>query len=286
MLFADTLAGLVRVTASIVSTTVAPVLFTETVKPGLAAALAILQQPSLAAQATIPLGTQPKVQVTDQFGNAVAASGLPIAVSPVVDCTRTACGQRVPPTGSLPSLSRIPVPTTIAQTQSISDTFPRGIGGITEVKTDGNGVATFSNLALNLSVGPWQLVFADTSAGVQLVSVVTDAVQLSPGPAASIVAWGVADTTTQIGLLGATLLPSVRVIDKVGNGVPKVGVTWSTDTLGSRLDNTTTVTDDNGIAAPGNWVIPPIAGAVLTFSIIAKPALNLENAPLTLYAIP
>jgi len=305
-LVTDTLAGPVSVTVSAPQTTVPSVIFTATVKPGLPALLTLLQQPSPTAQATIPLGVQPKVQVADQFGNPVAVSGLLIDVNPVFDCALRACGRIVPSGAGRPSLnrttvtstrarraptsrtlapssSRIPVPTAISRTQSISDTFPQGIGGKTEAQTDANGVATFSNLALNLSAGPWQLQFVDTTSGVTLAPAVSNDVQLSPGPAASIVAWGVSDTTT-LQIAGDSLTPSVRIIDKVGNGVPNVSVNFVHLDAISVFANVSTQTDSNGIATPGIWIIP--VGVAGTFQIQASPAgPALENAPLTLTAI-
>ena len=152
--------------------------------------------------------------------------------------------------------------------------------------TDTTGVATFTDLTLNLSVGPWQLVFLD--ANEQLVSAFSSAIVLSPGPVESIVAWSVADTTP-VSLGGATLLPSVKVIDKVGNGIPGVTVGWQVlDPLSRLPDSTSTHTDANGIANPGRWVTPVVPG-LLTFTIQATPLTTppqkVENAPISLYAI-
>jgi len=299
-LVAGTLAGAVIVTATAPQTSIAPVTFAATLRPGVPKLLAVIQQPSATAQATITLGKQPRVQVTDQYGNAVALAGLTILVNAQVDCALRACGRVVPPGRTGPSLNRtrlgpasatttvrLSVPTTIAKTQSISDTFPRGLGGVTEVKTDANGVAAFSNLVLNLSVGPWQLQFADTATA--LTPALSNDIQLSPGPAASIIAWGVFDTTF-IAIAGAALTPSVRVIDEVGNGVPGVGVTWSIpaafpDNLAT-LGSSSIQTDGNGVAAPGQWIIPASAtGLPLVFHILATAQLpGIENSPLTLTA--
>lgn len=303
-LVADSLAGPISVTASLPQTTVPAVVFNATVKPGLPALLRMLQQPSPTAQATITLGVQPKVQVTDRFGNPVALSGVLVDVNPVFDCAATACARFVPP-GSRPSLnrtmitstrprlspssqtlspstSRIPVPTAISRTQSISDTFPQGIGGKTEVQTDANGVATFSNLSMNVSTGPWQMQFVDTTTGSTLLPATSNDVVVSPGPAASIVAWGVADTT-HLSVGGDSLTPSVRIIDKVGNGVPNVSVNFVRLDAISVFTNVSVQTDTNGIATPGVWFIP--VGVAGIFQVQAQPGGSaLENAPLTLTA--
>ena len=305
-LVADTLAGPIAVTVSLPQTTVPSVAFAATVRAGQPALLTMLQQPSATAQATITLGVQPKVQVADQFGNPVAVSGLLIDVNPVFDCALRACGRIVPSSKGRPSLnrtaatsarplsltsralapstSRIPVPTAISRTQSISDTFPQGIGGKTEAQTDANGVATFTNLSLNLSTGPWQLQFVDTTSGVTLSPAVSNDVQLSPGPAASIIAWGVADTTF-LQLTGDSLSPSVRIIDKVGNGVPNVSLNFVRLDSFSVFTNVSTQTDADGIATAGLWLLP--VGVPGPFQMQAIPGVPaLENAPLTLTAVP
>src|SRR5437868_2267805 len=72
LLVGDVLAGVVQVTATVPQTSLVPISFTATLRPGKASQLIMIQQPSTAAQATVPLGTQPKLQVTDQFANPVA----------------------------------------------------------------------------------------------------------------------------------------------------------------------------------------------------------------------
>src|SRR5205085_7113659 len=102
----------------------------------------------------------------------------------------------------------------------------RGLGGTTSVLTDANGVATFSDLSLDLNVGLWLLQFSDsTKTSAPLAPAVSSDINLAAGPAQSIIAWAVADTTV-IAAIGATLSPSVKVIDKVGNGVAGVTVNW------------------------------------------------------------
>jgi hypothetical protein len=309
MLVGDALAGPVRVTASIPQSTIAAVTFGATFGPGAAALLSVIQQPLATAQATLPLGIQPKVQVTDRHGNAVAVPGRSIiARATALDCSR--CGRVNPPPTNDPLLNRVPsstanqtprrltpkaptttrisVPVAIARTQSVSDTFPEGVGGTTQVKTDANGVATFTNLSLDLPVGTWQLVFADTITTEALAPAATNNIVLSPGPIQSIIAWSLPDTTF-LAFPGDTLFPSVRVIDKVGNGVPNVPVDWKTVDIASvLLGNTSTTTDADGFAAAGQWVIP-VGTNVLQFVIQATPSappeLKVENSPLSFYAI-
>ena len=286
-----TIVGVVRVTASVPLTSIPTVSFTETLKAANPTQLLVIQQPAKTAQATIPLGTQPKVRVADQFGNAVALAGL--EVDAAVTCTR--CETRLPSTGKAPApslsrsntvtSSRLTVPTAIARTQSISDTFPRGLGGKTATTTDGAGIASFGDLTLNEFVGPWQLEFFTPNQSLAVAF--SDLIDLSAGPPASIIAWSVLDTSF-ISFSGDSLFPSVRVIDKVGNGIAGVKVTWqATDKL-SLFDSKNTVvdtqTDVDGISVPGTWVTPVGAAGPFFVDVISS-GLALENSPLRLVAL-
>jgi hypothetical protein len=271
----------------------------------------MLQQPSPTAQATMTLGRQPKVQVTDLYGNPVALAGLPVRASPQFDCgTGAACGRIQAPrpggallerstapsvtrrqatrrarlTRGVPRTSRLVVPVKITATQSVSDTFPRGLGGKTVVLTDGNGVASFSDLSLNLSVGNWLLAFTDTT--FTYGAATSSSIALSPGPITSIVAQGGADTL-YFATTSDTLHPAAVVVDAVGNGISGVTVTWTVLNGNSKLDSLTTTTDANGVASPGNWLLLPIAGAVNNFEIKATPGVGsaVENSPLPIFAV-
>ena len=309
-LVGGTIAGTVHITASVPQTTLPAVSFTQTLKAANPTQLLVIQQPAKTAQATIPLGTQPKVQVADQFGNAVPLAGLEVdaaetctrclRVSPATGTTtpslsRSSSGgsrltsrgaQTRRPSGvSVPSASRIAVPTAIARTQSISDTFPRGLGGKTAATTDAAGIATFADLTLNEFAGPWQLEFFTPNQSV--AGVFSDLIDLSAGPAVSIIAWSVPDTSF-IAFAGDSLFPSVRVIDKVGNGIPGVKVTWTATDKLSLFDSKSAIvdtqTDADGISAPGTWVTP--VGAAGPFFVEAEaPGMTLENSPLRLWAL-
>lgn len=311
-LIGGAVAGTVRVTASLTTTTIAPASFEETLRPGVASRLVMLQQPSPTAQATITLGRQPKVQVADLYGNPVALAGLTIDASYTLDCgsgpvcarvvapragvvlldrttapaTRALSPKRPSLTRNIPGRSRLTVPVAIAATRSISDTFPQGLGGTTRAVTDGNGVASFSDLSLDLSVvqGGWLLTFFD--ANETLESAVSDDIVLSPGPITSIVAQ-LGQDTLFYSTLSDTLHPAVVVIDPVGNGIPGVTVTWAVQDGYSELGSLTTQTDANGVASPGNWLLSSPTGGLLNFEIVATPnASKVENAPLHLLALP
>ena len=306
-----TIPGTVRITASIPQTAAPAVTFTETLKAANPTQLLVIQQPSKTAQATIPLGTQPRVQVADQFGNAVALAGLEVDAAET--CTRCElvkpAASRVPvassarsgaasrgltirgarsgriASGTVERTSRLAIPTAIARTQSISDTIQRGLGGKTAATTDAAGIATFGDLTLNEFAGPWQLeLFAPNQS---LAGAFSDVIDLSPGPAASIIAWSVLDTSA-IAFAGDSLFPSVRVIDKIGNGIPDVKVTWqATDKLSlfdSKATTVDTQTDADGISAPGTWVTP-VGAAGPFFVDVTATGILLENSPLRLVAL-
>jgi hypothetical protein len=301
-----TIAGTVTVTATVSQTAIAPVTFTATVRPGLPSRLVVIQQPSATAQATVPLGTQPKVQVTDLYANPVPLAGVVISADFGFDCSQRTCNRMVPPGIVPPSTSRSPspavtrrapapatrrlspttvlttrvsVPTTISRTRSVSDTFPEGLGGTVDQTTDANGVARFSNLSLDLPVGPWLLEFFD--ANEAFVPAISNDIALSPGPIQSIIAWSVLDTSF-VFLTVDTLFPTVRVIDKVGNGISSVPVAWKTDGR-STLDSSSTKTDADGFASGGRWIFSFAAGQNFTIQATPTPS-NIENSPLTLFA--
>lgn len=292
------LAGAVEVSASVAPSSIAPVVFTATSLAGPAEQLLVVQQPSTAAQATIRLVQQPRVQLADRYGNPVRQSGVAVAASMTFFCD-TRCDARTPPgagaagarvlqssSASAAREARIGVPPAVTRTRSISDTIHFGLVGDTLRTTDANGVVAFTDLALNFYVGSFQLEFTDPKD--QLAPALSDVIRLSPGPARSIVAaspFAAPLDTTFVLLPTDTITPYVRVQDAVGNGIADVTVTWDSK-LGTqgRLDSTTTRTDANGYATPGRWVLPGFTQPA--FVIHANtPGLALENAPLPLYAI-
>jgi hypothetical protein len=286
-LTADSVAGPLRVSASLPQTNVAPVLFSAVVNPGLPWQLLVIQQPSPVAQATVRLARQPQLQVADQFGNGVKQSGIEVWADMRCTCDKVArplpTGLRSSASRSLPSgglAARISAPTSIGRAVVTRDTITRGVAGTRHVPTDANGIATFTDLALNVSTGIWQLFFFDGNESLR--AAVSDDITVSAGPAMSIVA----TSDTMVVLAGGdSVRPEVQVIDAVGNGIAGVTITWDNKqgTQG-RLDSTTTRTDARGYATPGRWIVPTDTGR--TFVIVATPVgLSLENAPLALYVV-
>ena len=297
-LVAGVIAGALTVRASAAQTSIPSVTFAATVKAGSPKLLVVVQQPSATAQATVALSTQPKVQVADQFSNPVAAVG--VAISAIANggpsLSRSAGGivaqgprlsastRRLAPSAT--QTTRLSVPTVISKTSSVSDTFPQRLGGKTQVATDANGVATFTDLSLDLPVGSWFLQFFDASeSNPPLIGVGTTTIALSPGPIESIVAWPKGTDTTLVSIEGADLFPSVKVIDKVGNGIGGVPVQWTIPDGLTTLDSALTHTDSDGIASPGTWTTPSAPNvATLVIQATPSPAM-MENSPLSLYAV-
>ena len=294
-----TIAGTVHVTASVPQTTLPAVSFTQTLEAANPTQLLVIQQPAKTAQATIPLGTQPKVQVADQFGNAVALAGLQIGASYQLDCTQAACGT-IRRAGGGVSLNRSAVttastPTATLRPRTASVAVQQGLAGTTTVTTDASGTATFSDLALNLSVGPWQLVFFDARESLSVA--ISDDIALSAGPVDAMIqlppdssksVFAFSGDTSYFSLAGDVIYPKVQVIDAVGNGVPGVAVSWTSTDESSFLDGSKTVTtktDADGFATPGGWAMPA-ASNFSTFSIQASTSVSGgKSIQLVLYAM-
>jgi hypothetical protein len=259
--FRAELAGQPNVSSSVGATATADV----------ATQLLILQQPATAAQATIAFKQQPKVQLADRFGNPVRLTGVVISA-----VAQSVCGLRC-----AVGAASIQPPTVVMRAVISADTITRGLVGTTSVTTDGEGVATFTDLALNELVGDWLLVFMDRNES--LASATSSFIALGAGPPRSIVK---ASADTSSVLPGAVISPLARVIDAVGNGVENVTVSWDNKqgTQGT-LDNTVTRTDASGFTGPGQWTVPLTQTLGLTYTIVAStPGLNLENS-LAFYAI-
>ena len=138
---------------------------------------------------------------------------------------------------------------------------------------------------MNEFAGPWALEFFTPNQSLAVAF--SDLIDLTSGPAASVIAWGVLDTTF-ISFAGDSLFPSVRVIDKVGNGVANVKVTWqATDKLSTFDNGATTVdtqTDADGVSAPGSWVTPGGTAGPFFVQVTTTSGPSLENSPLRLWA--
>jgi hypothetical protein len=120
--------------------------------------------------------------------------------------------------------------------------------------TDVNGRAT---------AGAWTL---STVSGIQTVtarvgdiSVIAITADVAPGPMVALVA-GTAPITAVVGSNVLTP-PSVKAVDKYGNGVPNIFVQFAIFEGGGSITGNAQTTDDNGLATVGSWKLGPTAGA-------------------------
>jgi acetyl esterase/lipase len=192
------------------------------VSAGAPSLMAILTQPSTSAASGVPFIRQPVVQVRDQEGNPTAGVNVTAAIS-----------------SGGPSL-----------------------GGTTTALTDGDGVATFSNLSLTGEVGERTLSFSAGSASIQSGTIVLDV-----GPLARLVIT-LQPSSSATNAVPFPQQPSVRAEDDFGNPVGGVAITAAIQSGGGTLGGTTMVnTSASGVAAFTNLSITGLVGArTLRFS--------------------
>src|SRR5512139_1296349 len=161
----------------------------ESVSPPAPSRLEILTSPGASAASGVPLAPQPVLQLLDASGAAVASRGVLVTAS-------LASGG-----GSLE--------------------------GATGVRTDQDGRAAFTDLAIRGATGPRTLRFSATG----LSAAISGTISLGPGP-----------TTVAIA-------PAVRVTDQSDNPVPGVSVSFAVTQGGGTVTGPSPVTDANGVAA-------------------------------------
>lgn len=157
------------------------------------------------------------------------------------------------------------------------------LSGTTTQNTNASGLATFSNLSINL-VG--QKVLTASSAG--LTSAVSNPFIITPGPPATITATAGTPQSALVNTTFATLLQAT-VLDAAGNRVPSVTVTFAAPTTGPRgtfaggLSSINVVTDTAGVARATAFTANTIAGSysdTARVAGVATPALfSLTNTP-------
>ena len=199
---------------------------------GSAARLLISTQPSGAAQSGVALNEQPVIQLADVSGQPVAQRGVLITVS-VVN------GEAV-------------------------------LSGVTAVRTDGDGRASFSGLSVSGVVGVRTLRF--TASG--LAAAQSSPIELTPGsPAAMTVAAGNNLTAPAGGDL--PVAPSVRVTDAVGNPIAGVEVTFAVTSGGGSVIDGTQTTGPDGRATVTAWTVGNQPGLnTLTATSAALPGIS------------
>lgn len=248
-----TTAGVNTLTATVAGDGVAgnPATFTATGTVGSAGKLAMVQQPSSTAKNGVPFAQQPRVQLQDAGGNPVHSAGIGV-------------------------------------TAAIASGTGGTLGGQLTAITDGQGIASFSNLSITGTAGSYTLQFTNPT----LTGVTSGPIQLGAGAAASIAANSATSQTAFIGTAVAEP-PSVIVKDASGNPVAGVAVTFTVTSGGgstSPASPATVMTDASGIASLTSWTLGllPVSNSVtataagvsgsVTFSATGSP---LPPAPTT-----
>ena len=179
------------------------------VTPGAPVKLAITTQPSTAAQSGIAFAQQPSVQLLDMFDNPVPQSGVTVS-------------------------------TTVASGSG-------AVNGTSSVATNASGVAVFTNLRLNGTVGNFTVSFNSTG----LSAATSNTIVLSPGTAA-VVGFS---TQPSSSTAGTAFAPAVAVRDVDGNTVATatnaitVAITTGTGQAGAVLTGTKTVAASAGVSS-------------------------------------
>ncbi|MEO7998895.1 MAG: leishmanolysin-related zinc metalloendopeptidase [Gemmatimonadaceae bacterium] len=119
--------------------------------------------------------------------------------------------------------------------------------------TDGNGRANAGNWTLG-TVSGIQTVTARTAG----VSVIAMTANVAPGPFVGFVS----ASPTISGVVGADVAtpPSVKAVDKYGNGVPHIFLQFAVWTGGGTITGNQQTTNDNGIATVSSWKLGPKSG--------------------------
>jgi hypothetical protein len=135
--------------------------------------------------------------------------------------------------------------------------------------TNAQGIATLPSWQLGTTAGAQSL-----RATTPTAQAITITVTARPGPVTRLVAASQPDVAGVIATaVGA--IPSVRTTDAFNNGVPNIPVTW---TLGANSGSITTpnaVSDANGVATPGAWVLGSAPTQTLTATSSAVPGTTL-----------
>lgn len=204
---------------------------------GIAAKLSMSTQPpaSIATRAT--LSPAPVVQVLDANGAVVDTAGIQVTAS-----VNTGGGTLV---------------------------------GTTTVATNANGLATFSNLNIQGTVGSRTLRFAATG----LSAINTTTLQLTAGPAVNLVA---NSATNQNGVVSTAVStkPAVKAADIDGNGVSGVSITFAVTGGGGSLTGGTTTTNASGAATVGSWTL----GSSIGLNTMTATSAGLTGSPVTFNA--
>jgi hypothetical protein len=181
----------------------------------------------------------------------------------------------------------------VVPTAKVADQYGNGVPNVTVTfaVTGGGGSITSAVRATNVSglasVGSWTLGAAagTNTLTATATSIVTPATFTATGTVAgapkNLVVFG---GNSQSGLAGYALnvRPSVRITDANSTPVGNVSVTFAVTAGGGSVVSGTVITNPNGIAQVGNWVMGAGSGAA-TLTATATPA-NVTGNPATFSA--
>jgi len=202
-------------------------------------------------------------------------AGTPVTMVAVSQTTQTApvsTDVSDPPSVIVRDAQGIPVP-------GVEVTFSVTAGGGTVVgsptQTNANGVATLESWELGAVVGTNTV----TATATGLPSVTFNATA-TPGAAAIVVAVA---GENQKGLVGTSVAipPTVRVTDAAGNPVPGANVTFTVVSGGGVATGLTQLTNAQGQAAVGSWVLGDGAPNTLRATVAGS---NITGNPVTFTA--
>lgn len=238
-------AGAQTATAGAAGLVGSPIVFDATAVVGTAGKLTITQQPSSSTQSGVPFAQQPRIQLRDANGNAVAQPGIAVTAAIV----------------SGPGASLI---------------------GSATVATDGSGLAVFNNLGLSAPAGSYTLNFTGTNlSGVTSDPIVVGAgsaaaLSLTVPPSAT-ASSGVPLTTQPVIQL---VDGSGNAVAQMGKTIV-AAIQSGTGTLSG---TTSLATNSSGIASFTNLTLSGAAGSQVTLSFSASGLVGVSSGTITIGA--
>ena len=142
--------------------------------------------------------------------------------------------------------------------------------------TDSSGIATIVSWVLGTTPGAQTLV--GTAGALTGSPVIFTATAVAPIPSRVVINGG--DGQTALINSAVPTIPAVRVVDAAGIGVPGFTVTFTVTAGGGTVTGGDAVTNINGFASVGSWVLGPNPGA----NTLTATAGTLSGSPITFNA--
>lgn len=152
------------------------------------------------------------------------------------------------------------------------------LSGITTVVSNGDGVVTFTDLAIRGSPGARTLIFAAEG----FASTTSAPVGVDVGGPATI-ALAAGDEQTGVAGTAVPVAPAVIVRDGDGNPIPGVPIQFTVTSGGGSVTGGSPLTGDDGIATVGGWTLGAAAGENTLEA--AVPGADLGGSPIVFNAI-